>query len=327
MPVLRICANFIGNRAARWLTPLVSPQKNHTAIAGSLLFVAFLWGGNNTGTKWLVATWPPIWTGGMRLFCAGLLLLTVLRFTSWLGEYRAVTPQQRRQLWLRGGLCLAVYMAIYNWALRLTSASHVALYIGASPVWTLLWEERPQQTWASVRRYGAALLAVAGVMVLFWPALQTGNASVLGELFGLVSSILWANFSHQMRILSADLSGAEVAAQTMWMSGILLLPFGLGEIAFHGLAVNARLLGVQSFCILFGSVIPYALWNNALRHWRTSRVVLFNNLIPLSTMAWAHYFLGEQVTSTFGAAMILIVAGVMLGQTNWPKVPETPESF
>jgi drug/metabolite transporter (DMT)-like permease len=101
----------------------------------------------------------------------------------------------------------------------------------------------------------------------------------------------------------------------------------LGEIAFHGLAVNARLLGVQSFCILFGSVIPYALWNNALRHWRTSRVVLFNNLIPLSTMAWAHYFLGEQVTSTFGAAMILIVAGVMLGQTNWPKVPETPESF
>jgi len=171
------------------------------------------------------------------------------------------------------------------------------------------------------------LLAVAGVMVLFWPALQTGNASVLGELFGLVSSILWANFSHQMRILSTDLSGAEVAAQTMWMSGILLLPFGLGEIAVRGLAINARCLGVQGFCIVFGSVIPYALWNNALRHWRTSRVVLFNNLIPLSTMAWAHCFLGEPVTSTFAAAMILIVAGVVLGQTNWPKVPETPESF
>jgi len=305
----------------------VWPQKNHTAIAGSLLFVACLWGGNNAGTKWLVATWPPIWTGGTRLFCAGLLLLAVLRFTSWLGDYRAVTPQQRRQLWLRGGLSLAAYMVTYNWAMRLTAASHVALYIGASPVWNLLWEERPQRTWASARRYGAALLAVTGVVVLFWPALQTGNAGVLGELLGLASSILWANFSHQMRILSVDLSGAEVAAQTMWMSGALLLPFGLGEIAVHGLAINANLIGVQGFCILFGSVIPYALWNSALRHWRTSRVVLFNNLIPLSTMLWAHYFLGEAVTSTFWAAMILIVAGVVLGQTNWPKVPETPESI
>ena len=287
----------------------------------------FLWGGNNAGTKWLVAVWPPIWTGGIRFLCAGLLLLAVLRFTSWLGEYRPLTPRQRRQLWLRGGLCLAAYIVAFNWALRLTAASHVALYIGASPVWTLLWEERPQRTWASARRYGAALLATAGVLVLFWPALRTVKLDLLGEFLGLASSILWANFSHQMRILSADLSGAEVAAHTMWMSGLLLTPFGLAEIFVHGLAVNAGCLGVQAFCILFGSVIPYALWNHALGCWRTSRVVLFNNLIPLSTMTWAHFFLREPVTATFWAAMILIVAGVVLGQANWPKLSGTPESF
>jgi drug/metabolite transporter (DMT)-like permease len=100
-------------------------------------------------------------------------LLAVLRFTSWLGEYRPLTPVLRRQLWWRGGLCLALYIVAFNWALRLTAASHVALYLGASPVWTLLWEERPQRTWASARRYGAALLALSGVLVLFWPALQT----------------------------------------------------------------------------------------------------------------------------------------------------------
>jgi drug/metabolite transporter (DMT)-like permease len=305
----------------------VSQAKSNAAIAGGLLFVVFLWGGNNAGTKWLVAAWPPVWTGGTRLLCAGLLLLAVLRFTSWLGEYRAVTSRQRRQLWLRGGVSLAVYMVAYNWAMRLTAASHVALFIGASPVWTLLWEERPQRTWASARRYGAALLALGGVLVLFWPALKTGSESALGELFGLAASILWANFSHQMRILSADLNGAEVAAQTMWMSGVLLLPIGLAEIALSGLSFSARQLGVQGFCILFGGVIPYALWNNALRHWRTSRVVLFNNLIPLSTMIWTWFFLSEPFTPTFWVAMILIVAGVVLGQAGWAKVPETPESI
>ncbi|MGA2789034.1 MAG: EamA family transporter, partial [Verrucomicrobiota bacterium] len=179
------------------------PQpKDNVAIAGSLVFVAFLWGGNNAGTKWLVATWPPIWTGAIRFLLAGLLLLAVLRFTSWLGEYRPLTSGLRRQLWLRGGLSLAVYIVVFNWALRLTAASHVALYIGASPVWNLLWEERPQRTWASARRYGAALLALGGVLVLFWPAMQTAKLDLLGEFLGLAAGILWANVSHQMRILS-----------------------------------------------------------------------------------------------------------------------------
>ena len=304
------------------------PQsKNNAALAGSLVLVSILWGGNNAGTKWLVALWPPIWTGGIRFVCAGLLLLAVLRFTSWLGEYRPMTAGMRRQLWLRGGLSLAVYIVIFNWALRLTAASHVALYIGASPVWTLLWEERPRRTWASAQRYGAALLALGGVLVLFWPALQAARMDLLGEILGLAASILWANFSHQMRLLSANLGGAEVAAHTMWMSGVVLMPFALVEIAGHPPAISSEALGVLAFCVVFGGVIPYALWNNALRHWRTSQVVLFNNLLPLSTMTWAYFFLQEPFTPTFWTAMVLIVAGVVLGQANWTNIFGMPEGL
>ena len=305
----------------------MSKQTNSAAIAGSLLFTIFLWGGNNVGTKWLVMSWPPIWMGSLRLLCAGPLLLAVLRFTNWLGEWRALTPVQRRQLWLRGGLSLAVYIIAFNWALRLTAASHVALCLGASPVWALLWEERPKRNWASVRRYGAALLAVAGVAVLFWPALQAAKLSLLGDFLGLVSSILWALFSRQVRFLSANLSGAEVAAHTMWMAGVWLLPLGLIDIAVGGFAINVPQFGVLAFCVLLGAVIPYALWNSALQHWRTSQVMLFNNLIPLSTMAWAHIFLGEPITHTFWTAMVLIIAGVVLGQADWVKFFRLPESF
>jgi len=319
--------NFIGSMHFHWLTPRVSQPKNNAVIAGSLLLTVFLWGGSNAGTKWLVASWPPIWTGSIRFICAGCLLLAVLRWTSWLGENRPLTAELRRQLWLRGGLSLALYIVVFNWALRLTAVSHVALYLGASPVWNLLWEERPQRTWASLRRYGAALLAVAGVVVLFWPALRTTKLSVVGELLGLAASVLWANFGHQSRFLSERLGGAEVAAHTMWMAGVGLLPLGVAETAVRGIPVNPANLGVMAFCILFGSVISYTLWNGALRHWRTSRVMLFNNLIPLSTMSWAWFFLHEPFTSTFWLAMILIVAGVVLGQATWAKSPETPEGF
>jgi drug/metabolite transporter (DMT)-like permease len=305
----------------------VSQPKNNAVIAGSLFFTVVLWGGNNAGTKWLVMSWPPVFTGSIRFLLAGILLLAVLRFTSLLGAFQPLTPELRRALWLRGGLTLAVYIAAFNWALRFTTASHVALYLGASPVWALLWEEKPRRTWASARRYGAAFLALSGVVVLFWPALQTLKLSLLGEVLGVASSVLWATFSWQVRGLSAHLAGTEVAAHTMWMAGIWLLPIGLIELAMRGFSINGEQSGVLAFCVIFGGVVPYALWNDALRYWRTSQVMLFNNLIPLSSGVWACYFLGEPLTHTFWAAMVLIVAGVILGQADLAKMLGLPESF
>ena len=305
----------------------MSQPKNNAVIAGSLLFTIVLWGGNNAGTKWLVMSWPPVFTGSIRFLLAGILLLAVLRFTNLLGAFQPLTPELRRALWLRGGLTLAVYIAAFNWALRFTSASHVALYLGASPVWALLWEEKPRRTWASARRYGAALLALSGVLVLFWPALQTIKLSLLGEVLGLASSVLWATYSRQVRGLSAQLAGAEVAAHTMWMAGVWLLPIGLIEVALRRFSMNGEQAGVLAFCVVLGGVVPYALWNDALRYWRTSQVMLFNNLIPLSTGVWVFYFLGEPLTHTFWAAMVLIVSGVILGQVDWTRIFGMPESF
>ncbi len=305
----------------------MSENKNNASIASGLLLVVILWGGNNAGTKWLVATWPPILTGGLRFLFAGLILLAVLRGTHWLGEFQPLSRELRRQLWLRGGLSLAGYTIVFCWALRLTAASHVALYIGASPIWALLVEQRPQKNWSCARRYGAALLAVSGVLVLFWPALKNSSFNLAGECCGLGSSLLWANYNHQSRILARSIHGVEVAANAMWMSGVWLLPFGVLEIATHGLPLDAPHLGVLALTILFGGVVPYALWNSALRHWQTSRVMLFNNFIPLTTTTWAHFVLGEPITTTFCAAMVLIVAGVALGQMDWSKVYKEPESF
>ncbi len=307
----------------------MSEKRNNSAIASGLLLVVILWGGNNAGTKWIVGVglWPPVWTGGTRFLLAGFILLAVLRCTRWLGDFPPLTSPLRRALWLRGGLSLAAYIVAFCWALHLTAASHVALYLGASPIWALLWEEGPRRNWASVRRYGAALLAVSGVLVLFWPALKTANTNLAGEFCGLASSLLWANYNHQSRILSAAIPGVQIAANAMWMSGVWLLPFGLIEVAARGLVVDAPHLGVQALCILFGGVVPYALWNSALRHWRTSRVMLFNNFIPLTTTVWVYLTLNEPITPTFCAAMVLIVAGVAIGQVDWAKIFRMPESF
>jgi drug/metabolite transporter (DMT)-like permease len=306
----------------------VSQKQENGAIALSLFMVVVFWGGNNAGTKWLLGNWPPVFTGCLRFAVAGVILLAVLRFTNWLGQFETLTPELRRQLWLRGGLSLAAYTIVFNWALRLIPASHVALYLGASPVWALLAEQGPRRTWVSVRRYSAALIAVAGVLVLFWPALRTQHAASLpGELCALASSFVWAFYSRQSRWLSARINSLEVAANSMWMAGVILIPIGLWEIGTRGIAITPARVGVMSFCIIFGGVIPYAFWNNALRVWPASRVLLFNNLIPITTCVWVHFTLGETITPTFYCAMALILLGVVLEQIDLAGVFNLPENF
>jgi drug/metabolite transporter (DMT)-like permease len=298
-------------------------------IALALLFAVFLWGGNNTGTKFVVGAWPPVWTGASRFLCAGLLLLLLLRYTHWLGGRQALDRALSRSLWWRGGLSLAAYIVVFNSALRFVPVSHVAVYLGAAPIWALLWEGLPGRNWSSVRRYGAAVLALSGVVVLFWPALNRSGGSWFGELLGLLASVLWTNYGRQCRALGARLSGAETSAHTMWRAGVLLVPFSIPELARSGLAWRTDVALVQLYCIIAGGVVAFAIWNQALRYWPASQVLLFNNLIPLSTMTWAWFWLREPITPTFWVAMFLVITGVLIGQTNWDRIlgsrPVPPE--
>ena len=312
-------------------------KPSNSAISAGLLCSIFLWGANNAGIKFLVGFWPPMFVGSTRLIASGLVLFALFRWTNIFESQSKLSAELKRKLWWRGGLNLALYILAFNLALTMTSVSHVALYLGASPVWALLWEGKPDKSWKTVQRYSAATLALVGVFVLFWPALKTGSANLLGEILALGGSVLWTNYGRQCRAFTQELSGAEITAYTFWRAGVFLAPIVLFELLFtESPATKQSVLGIQFdphlpiwrmdlfliqlFCIFASGVVAFALWNNALRHWKTSQVYLFTNLIPLSSMTWAHFFLGEQITRTFWFAMVLIVAGVLIGQTNWQKI-------
>lgn len=299
-------------------------KPDNNAIAASLLLAVFLWGANNAGTKYLVQSWPPIFVGATRFLIAGVIFSALLKWTNLFGQTHRLEPEMNRKLWVRCGLTLGVYIIVFNCALKRTAASHVVLYLGAAPVWALLWEGRPGKSWKSVQRYAAAALALSGVFVLFLPVLRnsTAHTSLAGEVLGLACSVLWTLYGRMCRSVSSELSGAEISSQSFWRAGVILLPLGAIEfLTTPGpIPVTPTLILVQAFCVLGGGIAAFALWANALRHWTTSKVYLFNNLIPLSTMTWAFFCLGEPITKTFWTAMVLIASGVVLGQANWQRL-------
>ncbi len=296
-------------------------KPSNALITAGLFFAVFVWGANNAATKYLVKFWPTNFTGSSRFITAGVLLMALLHWTKLFGETHRISRELNRRLWLRGGLSLAAYILAFNLALKLIALSHVALYLGASPVWALIWEGRPEKSWKSLQRYGAAALAFCGVLTLLWPALRAPTGNPMGELIGFACGPLWTNFGNQCRNLGRDLTGAEVSAHTFWRAGLILAPFAIVEcFTAPSIPIRPNLILAQLVCVLGGSIIAFAIWNSALRYWPTSRVYLFNNLIPISSTGWAYFFLGEQLSRTFWPAMILIAAGLFLGQANFEKL-------
>lgn len=288
--------------------------RSDAGIATGLLLAILFWGANNVAVKYLVQHWPPVWIGSSRMLCVGLLLFGLQRWTRRGSPPTPMTPELDRSLWLRGSLILAIYIVIYTLAMLFTSPAHVALYFGTAPVWALFLEGRPQASWESARRYGAAALACAGIAVLFWPKLHAGHADWRGDLLALVGCVIWVFYTRECKRLGEHLSSREVTAHTMWRAGLWLSPVAAIELSTRGVVIRADLLGVQLFSIVFSGTLAFILYNHALRHWPTSRVFLFGNLIPAATMAWAWLLLGDPVTATFWVAMGLVVAGVVLGQ-------------
>jgi drug/metabolite transporter (DMT)-like permease len=298
----------------------VKDRPSNRMIAAGLVAAIVLWGQNNAATKYLAGFWPPVTIGVSRFLGAGVILLGVLHWTDWLGRSEPVSRELKRRLWRVSLFSLATYIVCYSLAIKFTSASNVALHLGTAPVWALIWEERPRLTWRSVQSYAAALLALTGVFILVWPNLRGQNSPWLGDLFGLGASILWTSYGRDCRALSKSLLPPEVSACTFWRAGVILLPVAVMELLTKAAPITANLVLIQLYCILASGVVAFILWNNGLRWWPTSRVYLFNNLIPISTMLSAAIFIHEPISPTFWVAMFCIVGGVLLGQTNWQKM-------
>jgi drug/metabolite transporter (DMT)-like permease len=297
----------------------VFSARNSSAIAGSLVFATMLWGANNAGMKHLVQFWPPVAISSGRFILCGVLMLALLQWTRWLGTpTAALTPAASRHLWTRTGLSLAVYVVSFMVAIKYTSPANVALYLGASPVWALLLEGRSET--GRGLRWLAALLAVAGAATLFWPSLALTGDRWFGECAALLSSVLWALYGHLARGLSGTMTGAELTARSMWRAGLLLAPFSFWELSASTVVWRWDAAAIFAYSVLLPGIVSFGLWAHALKLWPTSKVYLFNNLIPIWTVFWTWLFFGDAITANVWLALILIVGAVVISQTNWEKV-------
>jgi drug/metabolite transporter (DMT)-like permease len=252
-----------------------------------------------------------------RFIPAALALLAIMAIRR---ESFALERNDRIPVITLGLIGITSYNLLFMYGLRLTSASHSALFISMSPLFAAVLQAAAGQERISRSMVAGLVLASLGAYLIIRSrhgAVSFSSGTLRGDLMTICASVLWALYTMKARLLLAKYSPIKVTAYSVAAGAVLLLPFSIGELARQSWStVSAGSWAALAFAAFIGGSIAYALWYEGVRRIGVTRTIVYHYLVPLVAVIFAALFLGEQITllTILGGAAIL--SGVALVQGN-----------
>ena|SRR5436305_298006 len=288
-----------------------------------LLGTVLLWALNVTVTKFMFEHgWRPLAYGTIRY---GLAILIFWAFTWWRERSFRI---DRSDLWLvaLAGLCIFANQVCFVYAVKLATASTVALLLGATPVFMGLISvvfglDRLQWTFwigAAVTFAGVALIALASGGGL--------SGSLAGNLLAIVTAFTWACYSTSIAPLMRRYSPYRISSLVLAIGWVPLAAVGarqVGEQTFH---FGPLVWIAFAYAVIGPLFLTNLLWFTAIDRVGAPRASLFANLQPFFSVFFALLLLSESLHGMEIAGGLLIFAGIALDRIwHRPREPATPE--
>jgi drug/metabolite transporter (DMT)-like permease len=296
-----------------------------TRYAPMLLTLAAIWGASYLFIKVAVDDGiEPAPLMAVRLLGAAALLAAYLVWR--LGARRAAS--ELRDAWrpvlLLGVVNAAVPFWLIAWGEQHIDSSVAAVAQATVPIFVLLLGLRflPQDRVGPARLVGVAL-GIVGVALLAGFNPTGGAAAVVGTLAIVLSSISYAigNVYGYKRVRSV--SGPVLAAGSMLVGGLILLPLALLQLPDGAPSVKA--IGSIAALTVAGTAIAQLVLYRMLRLHGSARVSLVTYLTPGFAILYGAVLLSEPITVGVVGGLALILAGVALGSGS-VRLPRRDEA-
>lgn len=288
-----------------------------------LLGTVLLWALNVTVTKWMFEHgWQPLAYGTIRY---GLAILIFWVFTFW----RERTFRIGREHWWLVALAGAGIFAnqvCFVYAVKLATASTVAMLLGATPVFMglialVLGLERLQRTFwigAAVTFSGVTLIAVASGGGL--------SGSLAGNLLGIATAFTWACYSTAIAPLMRSYSPYRISSVVLAVGWIPLAAVGAHQVPADHVHWGTLMVIAFLYAVVGPLFLTNILWFRSIDIVGAPRASLFANLQPFFSVFFALVLLSESLHGMEIAGGILIFAGILLERLWHRPVPVAPES-
>ena len=284
-----------------------------------LAATVLIWAFNVTVTRYVLTHgFQPLAYGALRYAAAALLAVSVTLFLE-----RSLSVGGRRSLLL---IALAAGFLLINqisfvYALKLSSATTVALIMGTTPIFTAIvaslvgLERLTPQFWI------ATAVGFAGVALV---ALGSGggiSSDLGGVLLALALSASWGCYSVLIAPLMRRYSPYRISAVVLCVMCVPFVALSSPQIASQDYSSLSPLIWV---CLAFAIVGPLfltnLLWFTAVHRVGPARATLFANVQPFVAAVFAFLILSEHLHWLEVVGGLTILAGIVL-ERYWRPVP------
>jgi probable blue pigment (indigoidine) exporter len=261
------------------------------------------WGSTYYVTREFLPADYPLYGAAIRALPAGLLLLAVCRSLprgSWWWKSAVL-----------GLLNMSMFFALVYVAAQLLPTSVASVIMATSSVammliaWAVL-AERP-----GLLPVLGAILGIVGVCVM----LLTGSESV--NLLGVAASVAAVVMSSFGYVLAKKWGGqVPVLAATSWqlVAGGLMLVLAAVVVEGAPPALDGAAVASFAYVSIIATAAAFAAWFTGLRHLKAGTVGLIGLLNPITGVVLGTVLAAETLTAQQLAGIIIVLAGILLGQ-------------
>jgi drug/metabolite transporter (DMT)-like permease len=290
-----------------------------------MLLLCLSWGFNQIAVKLALPDVPPMLQATIRSAGALPVLLLIAR----LRGVRLFERDGTLGAGLFAGLLFGLEFVLIFRGLKLTSASRAVVFLYTAPFFVALGSYQFLGERLRPLQWGGLALSFAGVaLAIGVPQADVDAKMLLGDLLVVGGGALWAATTLVVKatpLLQAPPEkalGYQVALSVpilgfaAWISGETLSRVP-GPLALS-------LMAYQAFWVVG---LTFLIWFSLVKTYSASKLSAFTFITPLFGVVASYFILHDNLTPVFGAAALLVIAGLYLVNRPSPVVPVPTDSL
>jgi drug/metabolite transporter (DMT)-like permease len=279
-----------------------------------LLVTVVLWALNLTVTRTILTSgFQPLAYATVRYGLAALVFLALtLVAERTLRILRGDVP-----LMLVAALTIYLNQIAFVYALKTTTASTVALILGATPIFAGLLGLVLRTEAPSARFWLGAVVSFAGVGLVAAGAGEI-EGGLAGIALGIATAATWAAYSVTIAPLMRRYSPSRISALVLGLGWVPIMLTGLPQLADQDWALGWDIWALLAFATLGPLVLTNVLWFRSLHRIGPARATLAANLQPFVAAVFAVVLLAEEITALQVAGGALIAVGILVARRSGP---------
>jgi drug/metabolite transporter (DMT)-like permease len=286
-----------------------------------LLVTVCLWGFNFTVTKYVLTHgFKPLAYSSLRYGGAALLFSSL---TYGMEGRLSVRRRDLPLLLVAAGVGVWLNQIAYMYAVKLTTATTVALILGSTPIFAALIARAAGLERLSRMFWAASIVSFGGVALVAVGSGGGVSGDVAGDVLAIAAAATWAAYSVMVAPLMRRYSPYQISAVVLVLGWIPLAATGAGQLGSQDWGALGWLDWVcLGYALLGPLVLTNVLWFTAIDHVGPSRATLFANLQPFVAAIFALAILSERITWLQVAGGVAIGGGILLYRARRPRPAE-----